>query len=147
MTLRRIILLSLVLLFLINSEAFAKSEEATDKNADVKKNFEIQLEYFNGKIFNNRNVNNYNVHVFQQFKQRRALSLHRGITFTRATGYSKPDEDFLDSEGVGVGPAFMLRWKKQSQVNFMLLLTLLEVSCSIIRHIPHKVELMASCGD
>ena len=109
---RRIILLSLVLLFLINSEALAKSEEATDKNADVKKNFEIQLEYFNGKIFNNRNVNNYNVHVFQQFKQRRALSLYRGITFTRATGYSKPEEDFLDSEGVGVGPAFMLRWKK-----------------------------------
>ncbi len=96
-------------LILISSNAYAKSE----KNSDVKKNIEIQLEHFNGKIFNNRNVNNYNVHVFQKIHQKRALEIYRGLTFTRATGYSKPREDFLDSEGVGIGPAIMLRWKKK----------------------------------
>ena len=101
-----------IIIFLLNSTAYAKDNEGDKSN--IKKNFEIQLEYFNGKIFNNRNVNNYNVHVFQQFKQRRALSIYRGITFTRATGYSKPSgKGWLDSEGVGIGPAFMLRWKKQ----------------------------------
>ena len=109
---KKMLIICALLVFLINSTAFARDKD--EDNSDIKKNFEIQLEYFNGKIFNNRNVNNYNVHVFQQFKQRRALSIYRGITFTRATGYSKPHnhEEWLDSEGVGIGPAFMLRWKK-----------------------------------
>ena len=87
--------------------------EVEETKPDIKKNFEVQLEYFNGKIFNNRNVNNYNFHLFQQFKEHKALSLYRGLTITRATGYSKPSgKGWLDSEGVGVGPAFMARWKK-----------------------------------
>lgn len=108
-------MLSIFAIFFILTSATVYAENASkaDSNSNIKKNFEIQLEQFNGKIFNNRNVSNYNVHVFQQFKQRRALSIYRGFTFTRATGYTKPHEDFLDSDGVGIGPAFMLRWKKQ----------------------------------
>ena len=81
---RKMLITCAIIIFLLNSTAYAKDNE--DDKSNIKKNFEIQLEYFNGKIFNNRNVNNYNVHVFQQFKQRRALSIYRGITFTRATG-------------------------------------------------------------
>ena len=104
-------------MLLINSSAYARDKTDTkeaNKYAELRRNIEVQLEYFNGKIFNNRNVNNYNFHVFQQVDERRALSIYRGLTFTRATGYSRPSgKGWLDSEGVGIGPAFMLRWKKQ----------------------------------
>ena len=115
---KRIFLLCMSLIFVMTNAVYAKDVASGEgivaaSKDDIKRNFEIQLEYFNGKIFNNRNVNNYNVHIFQQFKQRRALSIYRGLTVTRATGYSRPaGKPWLDSEGVGVGPAFMLRWKK-----------------------------------
>ena len=84
-----------------------------DKKKDIKKNIEVQLEYFNGKIFNNRNMNNYNLHVFQGTREFKVLTIYRGFTITRATGYSRPSgKGWLDSEGVGVGPAFMMRWKQ-----------------------------------
>ena len=123
---RKIFLLCMAILLLMSVTVFAEeakeeiAESTVEDNSnlkvkenDVKRNFEIQLEYFNGKIFNNRNVNNYNVHVFQQFKQYKVLSLYRGLTVTRATGYSRPSgKGWLDSEGVGVGPAFMMRCTK-----------------------------------
>ena len=102
-----------------NSEETISKEtilEETAKNVkknndDVKRNFEIQLEYLNTNTEKNRDVKNYNVHVFQQFKQYKTLSLYRGLTVTRATGYSRPrGRGWLDSEGVGAGPAFMMRW-------------------------------------
>ena len=44
------------------------------------------------------------------------MSYWRGLTFTRAVGYTNPRKDggvHHDSEGVGIGPAFMLRWDKE----------------------------------
>ncbi len=82
-------------------------------NDDVKKTFEIQLEYLNTNTEKNRDIKNYNVHVFQQFKHIKSLELYRGLTVTRATGYSRSrNKGWLDSEGVGVGPSFMLRYKR-----------------------------------
>ena len=115
---KRMLTLCLCILILMSTAVSAEKVITDTENTkadkdDIKRNIEVQLEYFNGKIFNNRNVNNYNFHVFQQFKERKALSIYRGLTITRATGYSRPKgKPWLDSEGVGVGPAFMLRWKK-----------------------------------
>ena len=77
---------------------------------------EIQLEYLSGNAFNQRNVNNYNVHYFEKVTDSGAMSYWRGLTFTRAVGYTNPKKDggiHHDSNGVGLGAAFMLRWDKE----------------------------------
>ena len=79
-----------IILVLITANVSAES---------VKDNYELQLEYLSGKSFSSRNVNNYNVHLFQKIHEHRALSVYRGITFTRAV--------------VGIGPAMLLRWDKK----------------------------------
>jgi len=87
---------------------------AENQGSDVKKNWELQLEYLKGNLKGDRHVDNYNVHVLQKMHEHRALSFYRGFTFTRATGYTNPKYAgiFHDSEGVGIGPAAMLRWDK-----------------------------------
>ena len=82
--------------------------------SDVKKNWEIQLEYLRGNLSDERNIDNYNVHVLQKMHQHRALSFYRGFSFTRATGDTNPKGRGIhyDGEGVGIGPGAMLRWDK-----------------------------------
>ena len=101
---------------------FAAAEESRDKEiltakekSDVKKNFELQLEYLSGMAFSSRNVNNYNVHLFQKIHEHRALSVYRGLSFTRAVGATNPRLEGIwkDSNGVGFGPAMLLRWDKK----------------------------------
>lgn len=101
---------------------FAAAEESRDKEiltveekSDVKNNFELQLEYLSGMAFSSRNVNNYNVHLFQKIHEHRALSVYRGLTFTRAVGATNPRLEGIwkDSNGVGFGPAMLLRWDKK----------------------------------
>ncbi len=78
---------------------------------------EIQFEYLEGRRFSQRNVNNYNAHYFEKVTDNGLMSYWRGLTFTRALGYTNPRKDggvHHDSEGVGLGPAFMLRWDKQA---------------------------------
>ena len=41
-----------------------------------------------------------------------ALSLHYGLTFERATGYTTEDDIWRDAEAVGFGPSYMMRWTK-----------------------------------
>lgn len=89
-------------------------EPATQRFEDAN---EIQLEYLEGRRFSQRNVNNYNVHYFEKVTDSGAMSYWRGLTFTRALGYTNPRKDggvHHDSQGVGIGPAFMLRWDKQA---------------------------------
>ena len=77
---------------------------------------EIQFEYLSGSAFSQRNVNNYNVHFFEKVTDSGAMSYWRGLTFTRTLGYTNPKKDggvHHDSQGVGLGPAFMLRWDKK----------------------------------
>ena len=77
---------------------------------------EIQLEYLEAKTFSQRHVNNYNVHFFEKVTDNGVMSYWRGLTFTRALGYTNPRKDggvHHDSQGVGLGPAFMVRWDKK----------------------------------
>lgn len=94
----------------------ASAEEKTFEDAN-----EIQLEYLSGNSFNQRHVNNYNVHYFEKVTDNGVISYWRGLTFTRAVGYTNPKNDggvHHDSEGVGLGPAFMLRWDKKVSGKF-----------------------------
>lgn len=77
---------------------------------------EIQLEYLEGKMFSQRHVNNYNVHFFEKVTDNGVMSYWRGLTFTRALGYTNPRKDggvHHDSQGIGLGPTFMVRWDKK----------------------------------
>ena len=101
---KRILMLMVALLMLAST--------ASADDPDPKRTIEVQLERFNGHMFDKRKVNNYNVHVFQKVHDHRALSVYRGLTFMRATGYIRThnNDDLLESGAVGFGPALMLRW-------------------------------------
>ena len=100
---------------------------AEEKMSDDEKNFgemsigdkdngneyELQLEYLSSRAFTERrDMRNYNVHIFKKSKDVKALSIYYGLTVTRATGYNIPRGIAYDSNGVGVGPAMLLRWEK-----------------------------------
>ena len=92
----------------------ASAEDVEEKIFDDAN--EIQLEYLEGKTFSQRHVNNYNVHFFEKVTDNGVMSYWRGLTFTRAVGYTNPRKDggvHHDSQGVGLGPAFMVRWDKK----------------------------------
>lgn len=88
----------------------AKANQTEAKHKDG--NIEVQLEYLDGRFFKKRNVDLYNVHVYKQYKELGALSLHYGLTFERALGYTTQDDIYRDAEAVGFGPSYMLRWTK-----------------------------------
>ena len=95
----------------------AGAEEISEPEKVFEDANEIQFEYLEGRRFSQRNVNNYNVHFFEKVTDSGAMSYWRGLTFTRALGYTNPRKDggvHHDSQGVGIGPAFMLRWDKQA---------------------------------
>lgn len=87
--------------------------EPTAKKAEPCKNIEVQLEYLEGRFFKKRDVDLYNVHVYRQYKDLGALSLHYGLTFERATGSTTEDDIWRDAEAVGFGPSYMMRWTKR----------------------------------
>ena len=110
-----------IFLFLNSVTAFAESEtigEISDK--DKGDEYEIQLEYLFGKAFSSRNVNNYNVHIFKKSKDNGVFSISYGGTFTRAVGATNPRQEGIwkDSNGVGIGPAALLRWRKKVSGKF-----------------------------
>ncbi|WP_301893236.1 acyloxyacyl hydrolase [Mitsuokella multacida] len=86
--------------------------EPAAKKAEPRKNIEVQLEYLEGRFFKKRDVDLYNVHVYRQYKELGALSLHYGLTFERATGSTTEDDIWRDAEAVGFGPSYMMRWTK-----------------------------------
>ena len=114
-------ILSMFAIFLVSmsiasAEEISEPAEKTFENAN-----ELQLEYLSGKSFNQRNVNNYNVHFFEKVTDNGVISYWRGLTFTRAVGYTNPKKDggvHHDSQGVGLGPAFMLRYDKKVSGKF-----------------------------
>lgn len=73
-------------------------------------NVEVQLEYLDARFYKKRDVNTYNIHFFQVASRRGALTIHRGLTFTRAVGYTSEYGYAEDSGAFGFGPAVMLRW-------------------------------------
>lgn len=80
---------------------------------NVGNEYELQLEYLSSRAFTERrDMRNYNVHIFKKSKDIKSLSIYYGLTFTRATGYNIPRGIAYDSNGVGIGPAMLLRWEK-----------------------------------
>ena len=97
-------LLMLAIFLLVGNTASAEEIISDDAN-------EIQLEYLAGNVSNQRHVNNYNVHYFEKVTDNGVISYWRGLSFTRAVGYTSPRKDggvHHDSNGVG-----MLRWDKK----------------------------------
>ncbi len=78
--------------------------------------YELQLDYLHqDHASKRRSVDNYNVTLFQKIHEHRALEVYRGLTFTRAVGFTNPPSyggAHFDSEGVGFGPAMMFRWNQ-----------------------------------
>ena len=84
------------------------NSSAHDKKA------EIQMDYLEHRG-ERRYIDLYNLHVFRQYKEMHGMSLHWGLTVSRAVGSwaEKDTPDVrLDSSAVGAGPAYMVRWTK-----------------------------------
>ena len=102
------------------AQAAAPAEKAEKSAASAQKrdNWEVQLEYLDARFFKNRDVNSYNVHFFQVAHKCRALTIHRGLTFSRPLGYTSEYGYSEDSQAVGLGPAVMLRWTQKISGKF-----------------------------
>lgn len=100
---------------LLPAVALAADASPKKSTADkkVSSNLEVQLEYLDARFFENRDVNTYNLHFFQVASNRGALTIHRGLTVTRAIGYTSEYGYAEDSNAVGLGPAIMLRWTQK----------------------------------
>ena len=94
------------------SSTAASAADAPKKSAAGKtsSNVEVQLEYLDARFFENRNVDTYNMHIFQVASNRGALTVHRGLTITRALGSTSEYGYAEDSNAWGLGPAILLRW-------------------------------------
>ena len=110
-----------IFLFLNSANVSAESKVIGEiRDNELRDDWEIQLEYLSGKSFSSRNVNNYNVHIFRKAKDNGVFSISYGGTFTRAVGATNPRQEGIwkDSNGVGIGPAGLLRWRKKVSGKF-----------------------------
>ena len=76
-------------------------------------NVEIQFEYLDARFYDERNINLYNFHVFEEAHRSHALTIWRGLTISRPVGYTTDKGVYADGQAVGIGPAIMLRWEKK----------------------------------
>ena len=76
------------------------------------KKTEIQMDYLEHRG-ERRFIDLYNLHVFRQYKEMHGMSLHWGLSVSRAVGSwaekDRPNVE-LGSSAVGAGPAYMVRW-------------------------------------
>ncbi len=73
---------------------------------------DIQMDYFEGRFFKERNIDLYNFHVFWQNRTVHHIKTYYGLTVERAVGCTTKDGIYRDSEAVGLGPAVQLRWER-----------------------------------
>lgn len=73
---------------------------------------DIQMDYFEGRFFKERNIDLYNFHVFLQNRTVHHIKTYYGLTVERAVGCTTKDGIYRDSEAVGLGPAVQLRWER-----------------------------------
>lgn len=73
---------------------------------------DIQMDYFEGRFFKERNIDLYNLHVFWQNHTVHHIKTYYGLTVERAVGCTTKDGIYRDSEAVGIGPAVQLRWER-----------------------------------
>ncbi|HBT79004.1 MAG TPA: lipid A 3-O-deacylase [Selenomonas sp.] len=107
---RKNLLAGLATLALLSGSMTLPAEAA----GEVAPSYEVQVEYLHGCTFKKRDIDLYNVHVFKPYRQVHALTMSYGLTLERALGkawgYEGPQ--VRDSQAVGVGPAYMLRYTR-----------------------------------
>ena len=111
----------------VNAEEIVSDDEKAlnegiSEGKKTGRDLEIQLEFLSGNCFGkHRKVDNYNVHLFEKVKTMKHFSFYRGLTFTRATGYTNPlpyTNVHHNSDGFGIGPAVMARYSRQVSGKF-----------------------------
>lgn len=89
----------------------------TEKEANKpKKEIEVQFDFLQHRFFNNRHIDNYNLHIYKRWKNIHALSIYGGVTLTGANGYLIDDNQpgvRKNSDAFGIGPSVLLRWEKR----------------------------------
>lgn len=73
---------------------------------------EIQMEYLDGRYFKERDIDLYDLHLYRQYCKVHHVSLHYGLTVERAVGATTEQGIRRDSQAVGLGPSYMIRWEK-----------------------------------
>ncbi len=73
---------------------------------------EIQMEYLDGRYFKERDIDLYDLHLYRQYCKVHHISLHYGLTVERAVGATTEQGIRRDSQAVGLGPSYMIRWEK-----------------------------------
>ncbi|WP_295098951.1 acyloxyacyl hydrolase [Selenomonas sp.] len=101
-----------VMVMLLAHTAVAAEAESKEQQADKDRAVEVQLEYLEGRWFARRDIDLYNLHVYRQYKKVKDVSLHYGLSVTRPLGKTTDDDIARDSEAVGLGPSYMMRWEK-----------------------------------
>lgn len=84
------------------------------KNAQPKvtRTWEVQAEYLEGRFFDDRHIDDYNLHIYQKNREVGSVSVWYGLTLSRPVGYTTEDKIYRDSEAVGLGSSAMIRWER-----------------------------------
>lgn len=93
-------------------EQIAPQGEEQAASQEKEHAIDIQMDYFEGHFFKERNIDLYNLHVFWQNRTVHHIKTYYGLTVERAVGCTTKDGIYRDSEAVGLGPAVQLRWER-----------------------------------
>ena len=74
--------------------------------------WEIQAEYLEGRFFEKRHIDDYNIHIYRKYRDVNDIAVYYGATLSRPVGYTAEDGIYRDSEAIGLGPSMMLRWER-----------------------------------
>jgi len=102
-----------MMVMLFTNTAMAAGSAPAEQKPAKSQAVEVQLEYLDGRWFAKRDIDLYNLHVYRQYKQVKDVSLHYGISVTRPLGKTTDDGIDRNSEAVGIGPSYMMRWEKK----------------------------------
>ena len=100
------------MVILLSNTGMAQSSVPVETKPAKDRAVEIQLEYLDGRWFARRDIDLYNLHIYRQYKKIKDVSLHYGLSVTRPLGKTTDDDIARDSEAVGLGPSYMMRWEK-----------------------------------
>ena len=94
--------------------AFEQEQEAKTAKEQTKltRTWEIQTEYLEGRFFEKRHIDDYNIHIYRKYRDVNDIAVYYGATLSRPGGYTTEDGIYRDSEAVGLGPSIMLRWER-----------------------------------
>lgn len=90
----------------------AEVKELARDAGQPERQIEVQAEYLDGRFFKDRNVDLYNVHVYQPYKKVHAMTMSYGMTLERAMGSIYWQDRTRDAGAFGLGPSYMLRFTR-----------------------------------